>query len=118
MTTIILGTALNGDMGLSLKDRKICFCSMIEQSYLDKATYDSLYIKEPRLQCGQTGFSTEMVRSFTFCCCKGAYLYDVCSGLGRGVPKKQTKGTRLCELCICQGGRGSTNQKKIFADVI
>ena len=49
MTTIILGTALNGDMGLSLKDRKICFCSMIEQSYLDKATYDSLYIKEPRL---------------------------------------------------------------------
>ena len=35
------GEALNGYMGLSLKDRKICFllCSMIGQSYLDKTVF-------------------------------------------------------------------------------
>ena len=31
---------------------------------------------------------------------KGPCLYDVRTGWGRGVPKKQTKGTRLRELCM------------------
>ena len=30
---------------------------------------------------------------------RGAYLYDVRSGWGEEVPKKQTKGTMLCEFC-------------------
>ena len=29
----------------------------------------------------------------------GAHSYDVCSGWGEGVSKKQKKGTRLHELC-------------------
>ena len=36
------GEALNGDIGLSLKDTKICascFCSMIGLSYLDKTVF-------------------------------------------------------------------------------
>ena len=43
---------------------------------------------------------------------KGASIYEVRSGWGRGVPKKQTKGARLCEFCTyLGGGRGSKNPK-------
>ena len=37
----------------------------------------------------------------------GDILMTSAVGGGRGVPKKQTKGTRLCEFCTWQGGRGS-----------
>ena len=40
---MIRGDALNGDKGMSVKDRKTkfasCFCSMIGQSYLDKTVF-------------------------------------------------------------------------------
>ena len=42
----------------------------------------------------------------------GTSIYDVRSGWGEGVPKKQTKGTKFVT-----GGRGSKKSEK-FADVI
>ena len=48
---------------------------------------------------------------------KGASIYDVCSGQGEGVPKKQTKVTKLAEFCMWRGVSGSENSK-LFTDVI
>ena len=35
-----------------------------------------------------------------------ASIYDLCSGWGEGVPKKQMKGTKSTDLWQWQGGRG------------
>ena len=40
---------------------------------------------------------------------QGTTIYDVRSGWGRGVPKRQKKGMRLREFCTWQGGWGKKN---------